>query len=90
MEHQQQSGGGMVALGQAKSGVHLMEHITNRIYARRKELVLTQRQMGELMQITQGYYSRIERGEVSLTLIQAVRLSEALQCSLSWLVFGKE
>lgn len=63
--------------------------IGNRIKERRKELCLTQLDIKEKTGISSGNMSDIERGNRLPAASTLVLLSEALQCSIDYLLTGK-
>lgn len=63
--------------------------MANRMKAQRKYLGLTQEQVAEAVGITYSSYVKIENTFQSPSLATLVAISQVLQTSLDWLVFGK-
>jgi len=63
--------------------------MANRMKAQRKYLGLTQEQVAEAVGITYSSYVKIENTFQSPSLETLVAISQVLQTSLDWLVFGK-
>ena len=63
--------------------------MANRMKAQRKYLGLTQEQVAEAVGITYSSYVKIENTFQSPSLTTLVAISQVLQTSLDWLVFGK-
>ena len=66
-----------------------MDSIGSRIKERRKELGLTQTQVKELTGISSGTMSDIENGNTLPAAPSLIKLSEALDCSIDWILTGK-
>ena len=68
-----------------------MESLTigMRIKQRRKELGLTQTQIKELTGISSGNMSEIENGSKLPSTPTLISLSNILQCSIDWILTGK-
>lgn len=66
-----------------------MSMIGSRIKKRRKELSLTQTDIKEKTGISSGNMSDIERGNRLPAAATLILLSEALQCSIDYLLTGK-
>lgn len=64
--------------------------IGQRIYARRKQLGMTQEQLCELAGTTPQAISNYERGERELKAGAVVKMAEALRVSCDWLLTGRE
>ena len=54
------------------------EIICKNIYKRRTDKNLTQEYMAEEMNVTQSYYSRIERGKKNITVKELLKISRVL------------
>lgn len=65
-----------------------MNLIGNRIKERRLELKLTQTQIKEKVGISSGNMSDIENGKIMPSASTLVLLSEALHCSIDWILKG--
>ena len=64
--------------------------IGSRISGLRRLNGMTQEQLAEKLDITVKHVSSVERGQSSLSLEKLVDLSEILNCSLDYLILGKE
>ena len=60
----------------------------NRIRALRKELALSQEELGEVAGLHRTYIGHLERGEVNPSLINILRVAKALKVDPSDLVSG--
>ena len=65
-----------------------MDIVGNRIRERRKELKLTQTDMHRECGITSGALSQIENGNRVPSAIAFYAISQALQCSMEYLITG--
>lgn len=67
-----------------------MEEIGKRIKSRRTELKLKQLQIKDKTGISSGNLSDIENGKKLPSAQALIALSETLQCSIDWILTGKE
>ena len=67
-----------------------MEEVGKRIKARRIELNLKQLQIKDKTGISSGNLSDIENGKKLPSAQALIALSETLQCSIDWILTGKE
>lgn len=67
-----------------------MEEIGKRIKTRRTELKLKQLQIKDKTGISSGNLSDIENGKKLPSAQALIALSETLQCSIDWILTGKE
>lgn len=72
-----------------KAILHLMD--ITQLYAEkvrsiRKELQLSQEELADLCGLHRTYIGAVERGERNITLLNAAKIADALQVSLSTLV----
>lgn len=65
-----------------------MPTIGNRIKIRRKELGLSQTDIFEKCAISSGALSRIENGKVVPSILAFYKLSQVLECDITWLATG--
>ena len=70
--------------------LYLSDNVTKRIKQKRKEKGYTQEKMAELLNISYSNYSKIENAIVTPTLERLVDISQLLDVSLDYLVYGKE
>ncbi|MBD5256498.1 MAG: helix-turn-helix transcriptional regulator [Bacteroides sp.] len=63
--------------------------ISKRIKSLRKDRRLTQRQLAEILEVTQPTLSDIERGRIGASTRIIKRLSEKLDISIDWILHGK-
>lgn len=63
--------------------------ITNRIEQKRRELKMTQTELGKIVGLTQSAVSMIESGERQPSLIIMLRIAAALGCSVEELTAEK-
>ena len=63
--------------------------IGTRIKQRRKELGLKQLQIKELTGISSGNLSEIENNKILPSSLALIALSDALNCSIDWILTGK-
>ncbi|MGD1319198.1 helix-turn-helix domain-containing protein [Chryseobacterium sp. 2R14A] len=49
-----------------------------------------QKDFAVILEIDQSHYSKIERDKVMPTILQITDISKRLDCSLDWLILGKE
>ena len=61
--------------------------IGSRIQNRRKELKITQAQMAELLEVSTGYISQIERGATKINLDILCQIGEFLDCDVTEFLF---
>ncbi|HGH3389965.1 TPA: helix-turn-helix domain-containing protein [Citrobacter freundii] len=66
------------------------ETFGTRLLRRRKELELSQAALGKLVQVAHVTISQWERDETQPAGKRLFALSQALQCSPTWLLFGDE
>jgi transcriptional regulator with XRE-family HTH domain len=59
-----------------------------RIRGRRKELAMSQEQLGEVAGLHRTYIGHLERGEVNPSLVNILRVAKALKVDPSTLVSG--
>ncbi len=59
-----------------------------RIKARRRELKITQETLAEMLSVSIGYVSQVERGATKISLDLLARISDVLKCDISQLVSG--
>lgn len=64
------------------------QEIGRRIYARRKQLGLTQEQAAELSDLSQNYIAMVESGNSGLGDDSIVGLAKGLQVSADYILFG--
>lgn len=64
--------------------------IGSRIKAERKKLGITQEKLSEMINVTTHYIYEIERGMKSMSLDTLVLLSEKLELSLDYIIFGTQ
>lgn len=62
--------------------------IGRRIQIKRKELKLTQEKLSEIIDVSPSYISEIERGSSISSLATISKISNTLNISLDYLVFG--
>lgn len=62
--------------------------IGRRIKIKRKELKLTQEKLSEIIDVSPSYISEIERGSSISSLATICKISQTLNVSLDYLVFG--
>lgn len=65
------------------------KELARRMKAQRKYLGLTQEQVAEAVGITYSSYVKIENAFQTPSLVTLATISQVLQISLDWLVFGK-
>ena len=70
--------------------LYLNDGIIQRIKQKRKEKGYTQEKMAELLNISYSNYSKIENAVVTPTLERLVDISQILDMSLDYLVYGKQ
>ncbi|HBQ0465328.1 TPA: helix-turn-helix domain-containing protein [Klebsiella aerogenes] len=66
------------------------ETLGSRLLRRRKELKLSQAALGKLVKVAHVTISQWERDETQPTGKRLFALSQALQCTPTWLMFGDE
>lgn len=67
-----------------------MAQMGNRIRMLRETLGMTQAQLAQLCQLSQGALSAYERNKVSgIPLASVMRLADALQTTIQWLAYGE-
>lgn len=59
-----------------------------RIKSRRREINITQEKLAEMLSVSIGYVSQVERGTTKISLDLLARLSDALKCDMSMFVGG--
>lgn len=64
--------------------------IGNRIKAERKHLGITQEQLAEMVDVTTHYIYEIERGMKSMSIETLINLSQVLELSLDYIIFGNQ
>ncbi len=64
--------------------------IGNRIKAERKHLGITQEQLAEMVNVTTHYIYEIERGMKSMSIETLINLSQVLELSLDYIIFGNQ
>lgn len=65
-----------------------LKAIGSRIKAERKKLGLTQEKLSELISVTPHYIYEIERGMKSMSLETLILLSEKMELSTDYILFG--
>lgn len=65
-----------------------LKAIGSRIKAERKKLGLTQEKLSELISVTPHYIYEIERGMKSMSLETLILLSEKMELSTDYIIFG--
>lgn len=65
-----------------------LKAIGSRIKAERKKLGLTQEKLSELINVTPHYIYEIERGMKSMSLETLILLSEKMELSTDYILFG--
>jgi len=61
-----------------------------RVLVMRKSVGISQRDLADLVGITEGMLSRIEDEDISVDFEVMKKLAFVLRCDLSWLIFGDE
>lgn len=56
--------------------------MTNRMKQRREELGLTQRELAEMLQMSEAYLNRIERETRKINVVLAIRIAQALKTTV--------
>ena len=62
--------------------------IGKRIKSKRKELNLTQEQLSEIIDVSPSYVSEIERGTSISSLATITKITQTLNVSLDYLIYG--
>ena len=62
--------------------------IGRRIKSKRKELKLTQEQLSEIIDVSPSYVSEIERGTSISSLATITKITQTLNVSLAYLIYG--
>lgn len=65
------------------------QRVGHRIRVRRVELKMSQEELANALDISQGYLSNLERGERALDVKLLARIAQALKCSMAALL-GEE
>lgn len=68
--------------------IHRQLMMCRRIRLLREQAGLTQMQVAEVLSISQAAYSRLEKGEVEISLMKLIALGELYQKTLQELVKG--
>jgi transcriptional regulator with XRE-family HTH domain len=68
----------------------MTNNIINRLRQARQAKNFLQKHMAEKLQISRAGYSRIENGDVEITLKNLFKIIKILDISVNWLLFGKE
>lgn len=64
--------------------------VGDRLYSKRRLLGMTQEEIAEKIHRASKYYADIERGSCGMSLETLVAISEALDMSLDYIIWGKE
>lgn len=64
--------------------------IGSRIKAERKHLGITQEQLAEMVNVTTHYIYELERGMKSMSIETLINLSQVLELSLDYIIFGNQ
>jgi DNA-binding XRE family transcriptional regulator len=67
-----------------------LEFIGRRVHQRRKELGLTQESLAESVNVVKSFVSAIEHGETQASGLVYLKLAQALEVSVQWLLTGAE
>ena len=63
--------------------------IGDRIQRERERLGITREEVAEMMEITPGFVTDIERGRTGLTIHRLIQICNIFHCSADYLLFGK-